>query len=51
VTVAAQFVDGADDVGAHESAVAAELERGQQAAAGVVFDGRFAYQQQVGELL
>jgi HEPN domain-containing protein len=45
--VAAQFVDGADDVGAHESPVSAELQRGQQAAAGVVLDGRFAHQQQV----
>jgi hypothetical protein len=51
VAVAAQLLDGVDDVGADEAAVATELEGGQQAAAGVVLDGRLAHEQQVGELL
>jgi hypothetical protein len=51
VTVAAQLLDGVDDVGADEAAVATELEGGQQAAAGVVLHGGLAHEEQVGELL
>ncbi len=38
------------DVGAHEPPVPAELDRGQQAAARVVLDGRALHLQQLGEL-